>query len=176
MAAGDERRHYSLACCFFLLLLLLPHPTDQLRLTSTAASSSFSANYRRLLSTTTHSTMKLHPDYHHQQQQQNQFPPRQFQASKHEVPSGPNPISNRFTSGKSLHGLNSQTPDELKLGFFLLIDHFLCGFMTDAPTDSWLYRIDLIPSHYISIISGGLLFFPIGLKFKGEGGGIRPES
>ncbi|XXG89696.1 hypothetical protein AAC387_Pa12g1637 [Persea americana] len=65
---------------WLVLLLLLAHPSDQLK---TTVASSFSA--RRLLSPSSQS-MKLHPQ---------KTPPRQFDGNKHEVPSGPNPISNR---------------------------------------------------------------------------------
>ncbi|XXG44033.1 hypothetical protein AAC387_Pa01g3933 [Persea americana] len=65
-------------CLWILLLLLMANPTDQLKITM----GSFST--RRLLSPSSQS-MKLHP---------NTNTTSQFEASAHEVPSGPNPISN----------------------------------------------------------------------------------
>ncbi|XP_058094696.1 CLAVATA3/ESR (CLE)-related protein 41-like [Magnolia sinica] len=69
-----------------LLLLLLVHPTDQLNISMPSIS------VRKLLSPTSQSA-KLHPQA---------TPSRQFESSAHEVPSGPNPICNRF-----LHGLDN---------------------------------------------------------------------
>lgn len=65
---------------WLVLLLLLAHPSDQLK---TTVASSLSA--RRLLSPSSQST-KVHP---------NKTDPGQFGSDAHEVPSGPNPISNR---------------------------------------------------------------------------------
>ncbi|URE11753.1 hypothetical protein MUK42_05407 [Musa troglodytarum] len=73
---------YSLLFCLFLLALLrqprIPLKTD-------GASSSSSS--RRLLSPSSSQSMKLHP--------KSANSTSQFEASEHEVPSGPNPVSNR---------------------------------------------------------------------------------
>ncbi|KAF8388390.1 hypothetical protein HHK36_027057 [Tetracentron sinense] len=76
-----------------LIVLLFALPADQLKM---SMASSLQTG-RRLLdsSTASQSTMNLHP-----QQTKNTHTPssstsRQFEAGAHEVPSGPNPISNK---------------------------------------------------------------------------------
>eukprot|EP00262_Sarcandra_glabra_P005357 TRINITY_DN1683_c0_g1_i1.p1 TRINITY_DN1683_c0_g1~~TRINITY_DN1683_c0_g1_i1.p1 ORF type:complete len:116 (+),score=35.25 TRINITY_DN1683_c0_g1_i1:74-421(+) len=94
MAAEEiSARTHAFFLCFFILILLA-HPTDQLKITM----ASFSA--RRLLSPTTSQSMNLNPkttppSFSSSSSSSSSSSASQFKASAHEVPSGPNPISNK---------------------------------------------------------------------------------
>ncbi|KAG1361508.1 hypothetical protein COCNU_09G009710 [Cocos nucifera] len=83
MEMDQSLRRSNLLLLWFLCLFLLPlaRPTHQPRISM----ASFSA--RRLLSHSASRSTQLHPE--------NGVPSPQFEESKHEVPSGPNPVSNR---------------------------------------------------------------------------------
>ncbi|URD72199.1 hypothetical protein MUK42_34371 [Musa troglodytarum] len=92
--ARDQGRLGSNAflCCFLfcLLLLSLLQPQIQLKINinvSFTSSSSSSSGSRRLLLPSSSRSMKRHPNSRNSTSE--------FEASKHEVPSGPNPVSNR---------------------------------------------------------------------------------
>nr|DAD23899.1 TPA_asm: hypothetical protein HUJ06_025362 [Nelumbo nucifera] len=95
--SSSKSQAFLLFVSLLFMLLLLARPADQLRM---SMASSFPS--KKLLSessTTTQSTMKLHPQQtktpHHTSSSSTSTSTRQFEASAHEVPSGPNPISNR---------------------------------------------------------------------------------
>lgn len=79
-AVQESTAKIRVLCLWVILLLLMANPTDQLKITM----GSFST--RRLLSPSSQS-MKLHPNITNTT--------RQVGASAHEVPSGPNPTSNK---------------------------------------------------------------------------------
>ncbi|XP_010264149.1 PREDICTED: CLAVATA3/ESR (CLE)-related protein 44 [Nelumbo nucifera] len=80
----------------FMILLLLVRPADQLRM-SMATSFSTEKLSLELSWSTPQSTVKAHPQQTEKTHTYSSSTStgRKFEASAHEVPSGPNPISNR---------------------------------------------------------------------------------
>ncbi|XP_019709391.1 probable serine/threonine-protein kinase PBL23 isoform X2 [Elaeis guineensis] len=93
--ATKEGSRRSLVLLFWLLLfpclLLLAHPSGKLKISMASSST------RQLLSSSKSQSMEVRP--------QPPARPSQSKANKHEVPSGPNPISNRISSSR---GMESQ--------------------------------------------------------------------
>ncbi|XP_042482659.1 CLAVATA3/ESR (CLE)-related protein TDIF-like [Macadamia integrifolia] len=93
------------------IILLLATPSDQSRMIMSMASSlptkkhlseSSSTTATTTTTSTSQTTMDLHP--HNTKTTHHSSSSRQFEAGEHEVPSGPNPISNRFKGLSSTQG------------------------------------------------------------------------
>uniref|UniRef100_A0A803LAH9 Uncharacterized protein n=1 Tax=Chenopodium quinoa TaxID=63459 RepID=A0A803LAH9_CHEQI len=95
----NKSHPFILFLSFLFIFLLLARPADQIRHSNmvsepdnqTLPASTASTSSSSSTATTTTSTLRPNNKAHHEKS----LPSKQFEASEHEVPSGPNPISNR---------------------------------------------------------------------------------
>uniref|UniRef100_A0A803MLN1 Uncharacterized protein n=1 Tax=Chenopodium quinoa TaxID=63459 RepID=A0A803MLN1_CHEQI len=92
----NKSQPFILFLSFLFIFLLLARPADQIRhsnMVSEPDSQTLPASTASTSSSSTATTSTLRPNKkaHHEKT----LPSKQFEASEHEVPSGPNPISNR---------------------------------------------------------------------------------